>query len=113
MTTKASDFLNKKVKLIFDRPFGTKHPKHGFVYEINYGYVPNTISPDGEELDAYYLSEKVPLQEVEGVCIAYAHRENDDDDKLIVVKEGESYSDEEIMELIHFQEQWFKTRIVR
>jgi inorganic pyrophosphatase len=111
--TKASDFLNTKVKLIFDRPFGTNHPKHGFVYELNYGYVPNTISPEGEELDAYYLSEKTPLEEVEGICIAYAHRENDDDDKLIVVKEGENYSDEEVMDLIHFQEQWFKTRIIR
>ncbi len=112
--TKASDFLGKKVKLVFDRPFGTKHPKHGFVYELNYGYVPDTVSPDGEELDAYYLSEKIPLTKIEGICIAYAHRENDDDDKLIVVKEGDTnYTDEKIMELIHFQEQWFKTMIVR
>lgn len=87
--TKASNFLGKKVQLVFDRPLGTKHPKHGFLYELNYGYVPDTISPDGEELDAYYLSELVPLEHVEGICIAYVHRENDDDDKLIVVKEGE------------------------
>lgn len=112
--TKASDFIGKKVTLVFDRPFGTNHPKHGFVYELNYGYVPNTVSPDGEELDAYYLSEKIPLNGIDGVCIAYAHRENDDDDKLIVVKEGdENYTDEKIMELIHFQEQWFKTKIIR
>lgn len=112
--TKASDFLGKKVKLVFDRPFGTKHPKHGFVYELNYGYVPDTVSPDGEELDAYYLSEKIPLTETEGICIAYAHRENDDDDKLIIVKEGDDkYTDEKIMELIKFQEQWFKTKIIR
>ncbi len=111
--TKASNFLGKKVELIFDRPAGTKHPKHNFIYEINYGYVPNTLSPDGEELDAYYLSEKTPLSKTEGVCIAYAHRENDDDDKLIVVKEGENYTDEKIMELIHFQEQWFKTKVIR
>ncbi len=111
--TKASNYIGKKVKLIFDRPFGTKHPKHGFVYELNYGYVPHTTSPDGKELDAYYLSEKVPLNEAEGVCIGYAHRENDDDDKLIVIKEGEKYTNEEIMKLIHFQEQWFKTKIIR
>ena len=58
------------------------------------------------------LSEKVPLNEAEGVCIGYAHRENDDDDKLIVIKEGEKYTNEEIMKLIHFQEQWFKTKII-
>lgn len=112
--TKALDFIGKKVKLVFDRPFGTKHPKHEFVYELNYGYVPNTVSPDGEELDAYYLSEKIPLIKTEGICIAYAHRENDDDDKLIIVKEGdENYTDEKIMELIHFQEKWFETKIIR
>ncbi len=111
--TKASDFLGEKVSLVFDRPFGTKHPKHGFVYELNYGYVPDTVSPDGEELDAYYLSEKTSLKEISGICIAYVHRENDDDDKLIVVKEGENYTDEEIIEMIHFQEQWFKTKIIR
>lgn len=113
MLSNAPDFIGKKVKLIFDRPFGTKHPKHDFVYELNYGYVPDTMSPDGEELDAYYLSEKTPLADIEGVCIAYAHRENDDDDKLIVAKEGETYSDEQIMDLINFQEQWFKTKIIR
>lgn len=112
--TKALDFVGKKIKLVFDRPFGTKHPKHNFVYELNYGYVPDTLSPDGEELDAYYLSEKNPLNEAEGICIAYAHRENDQDDKLIVVKEGdENYTDDRIMELINFQEQWFKTKILR
>lgn len=25
---------------------GSKHPKHGFIYPINYGYVPNTVSGD-------------------------------------------------------------------
>ena len=29
---------------------GSRHPKHGFIYPVNYGYVPNTISGDGEEL---------------------------------------------------------------
>ena len=47
------DYINKIVKVKIDRPFGTKHPKHGFIYPINYGYIPNTISRDGEELDCY------------------------------------------------------------
>ena len=50
--TKASDYLNRIVSVVMDRPLGTKHPKHGFVYEVNYGYIPNTVSGDGEELDA-------------------------------------------------------------
>ena len=37
----------KTIKIKIDRPFGTKHPKHGFIYLVNYGFVPNTISGDG------------------------------------------------------------------
>ena len=48
-------FIGKEVNIIIDRALGTKHPKHGFVYSVNYGYVPNVISEDGEELDAYLL----------------------------------------------------------
>ena len=48
-------FIGKEVNIIIDRALGTKHPKHGFVYSVNYGYVPNVISDDWEELDAYLL----------------------------------------------------------
>jgi inorganic pyrophosphatase len=51
----AEQYLGKEVSIIIDRPLGSKHPKHGFLYEVNYGYVPGTRSADGEELDAYYL----------------------------------------------------------
>ena len=81
----SKDYLGKKVKVVMDRPFGTKHPKWGFVYETNYGYIPNTVSGDGEELDAYVLGVDEPLNEFEGVVIAIIKRTDQDDDKLIVV----------------------------
>ncbi|MFA6050667.1 MAG: inorganic diphosphatase [Candidatus Paceibacterota bacterium] len=109
----AKNYLGKKVKVIFDRPLGTKHPKHGFVYEVNYGYLPDVKAPDGEDLDAYYLGVTTPLKEAEGVCIAIIHREDDDDDKLVVVSEGVELTDKEISEAVAFQEQWFNSRIVR
>lgn len=96
-----------------DRPLGTTHPKHGFVYETNYGYVEGVKAPDGEELDAYFLGVLTPLQKATGICIAIAHRRDDDDDKLIVVKNGVSMTDDEIMSAIHFQEQWFQTEVIR
>lgn len=109
----ARKFLSKEVKIIVDRPLGSRHPKHGFVYEANYGYVPHVAAPDGEELDAYILGVAEPLKEFAGICIAIAHRKDDDDDKLIVVSKGQEMSDEEIMKSIHFQEQWFDTEILR
>ena len=53
----AKDYLGKKVSIEIDRPLGTRHPKHGFMYMINYGFIPNTVSGDGEELDAYLVGE--------------------------------------------------------
>ena len=41
------EYIGQKVKVVMDRPLGTTHPKHGFVYEVNYGYIPNTVSGDG------------------------------------------------------------------
>lgn len=109
----AKQFLGKKVNMVMDRPLGTKHPKHGFIYEVNYGFIEGTKAPDGEELDAYYLGVNESMEKGEGICVAIAHRKNNDDDKLIIVPEGVVMSDEEIMKSIHFQEQWFETEIVR
>ena len=53
----AKDYLNKNVQVVMDRPLGSKHPKHGFEYLTNYGYIPNTVSGDGEELDALDLKK--------------------------------------------------------
>ena len=109
----AKPFIGKKVKVTIDRPLGSKHPKHGFEYLTNYGFIEGAMAPDGEELDAYYLGVNEPFHEASGVCIAIAHRKDNDDDKLIVVPEGTEMTNEEIMAAIHFQEQWFDTEIVR
>ncbi len=97
-----------------DRPLGSKHPEHGFVYKVNYGYVPGTQSADGEELDAYYLGGSRPLSTARGRGIAIIHRLNDDDDKRIVVPETQiDLTDSEITQAVNFQEQWFDYEILR
>ena len=106
-------YLNKKITVKIDRPLGTKHPKHNYFYSCNYGFIPNTIAPDGKEIDAYVLGVFKPVEEFEGICIAVIHRTNDDDDKLIIVPEGNMYSDEQIRALTEFQERFFESEIVR
>ena len=105
------DFLGKKVKDIMDRPMGSKHPKWNFIYPINYGYVPNTISGDGEELDAYIVGIFEPVKEYEGKCIAAIHR-LDDDDKLVIAPEEKIYTKQQIEALVEFQERFFEHEIV-
>lgn len=101
------------MKVTIDRPLGSKHPKHGFIYPVNYGYVPNTISGDGEELDCYILGIYEPIETFKGKCIAIIHRLNDNDDKLIIVPENKSFSNNEIRVLTDFQEQYFESEILR
>ncbi len=111
--TNSKDYLGKTVSIKIDRPLGSRHPKHGFMYMLNYGYIPNTISGDGEELDAYLIGEFEPVEQSNGKVIAIIHRTNDDDDKLIVSKEGKDYSDDAIKALTEFQEKYFKSVIIR
>jgi inorganic pyrophosphatase len=106
-------FLGKSVHVKIDRPAGSKHPRHGHLYPINYGFVPGTKAPDGGELDAYVLGITEPLDDFTGTCIAIIHRTNDNDDKLIVCQENQTFTDDQIREQTNFQEQWFESVIIR
>ena len=106
------DYLGKKVKIVMDRPMGSKHPKWNFIYPINYGYVPNTISGDGEELDAYIVGIFESVEEYEGKCIAVIHRLDDDDDKLVIAPEEKIYTKQQIEALVEFQERFFEHEII-
>lgn len=105
------EYLGKIVDVKIDRPMGSRHPKYDFLYPINYGYVPNTISGDNEELDCYVLGVFEPIKEYKGRCIAIIHRINDSDDKLIIA--NKDYSDEAIRALTEFQERYFESEIIR
>lgn len=109
----SKEYLGKVVEVKMDRVMGSKHPKHGFIYPVNYGYIPNTISGDGEELDAYVLGVFEPVENFKGKVIAIIHRINDNDDKLVVVPENKNYTDQQIRALTEFQEQWFESEIIR
>lgn len=108
------EYLDKIVEVKIDRPIGSSHPDYpDHIYLVNYGYVPNTISGDGEELDCYVLGEYKPLKEYKGKCIAVIHRVDDDDDKLIIAPESKSFTNSEIKLLTDFQEKFYTSEIIR
>ena len=109
----ATRFLGKIVEVTIDRPLGSKHPIHNYLYPVNYGYIKGVLAPDGEEVDAYVLGINKPMDKFKGKCIAVIHRIDDDDDKLIVAPEGQYFSDKEIKKLTKFQEKFFISNIVR
>jgi inorganic pyrophosphatase len=109
----AVSFIGKRVTVQIDRPLGSTHPEHGFLYPVNYGYVPGVAAPDGEDLDAYVLVLSGPVETFTGRCIAVIHRIDDDDDKLIVVPDGTILTDAEIEAQTRFQERFFASEIIR
>ena len=109
----SKDYIGKTVKVKIDRPLGSKHPNWDMIYTVNYGYVPNTVSGDGEELDCYVLGVFEPIEKFEGKCIAVIRRINEDDEKLIIVPEDKNYSNEQIKALTEFQERYFESKIMR
>lgn len=104
--------LGKIVKVIIDRPLGSHHPKHkDIIYSVNYGYIPGIMASDGEEQDAYVLGIDIPLAEFIGKIIAIIHRKNDHEDKWIVAPNNLFLSQEDIINAVHFQEQYFDIEI--
>ena len=103
------DYLNRSVKVIVDRPLGSKHPQHHFIYLLNYGFIPNTISGDGEEIDAYIIGEFEPLRTYEGQVIAIVKRLDDVEDKLVV--SNRHYTASQIS-AFEFQERFFNIEIM-
>ena len=105
--------IGQIVKVVVDRPLGSVHPKHkDLIYSVNYGYVPDVITADGEEQDAYILGIDEPVAEFVGKIIAIIHRKNDIEDKWIIALENMSFSKEEIADLVEFQEKFFDTEIL-
>ena len=100
------------VKVIVDRPLGSYHPKYkDMFYPINYGFIEEIIAPDGEEQDAYILGVDVPVKEFVGKIIAIIHRENDVEEKWVVALEHSSFTKDEIIEQVRFQEKYFKSEV--
>jgi len=101
------------VKVIVDRPLGSCHPKYKAIcYSVNYGYIPGVPSPDGEEQDAYILGVSHPVNEFVGKVIAIIHRFDDIEEKWVVAAEDVSFTKDEIMQQVDFQERYFRTEII-
>lgn len=106
-------FLGKTVKIGIDRPLGYVHKKekYSLTYPINYGYIPDVLGSDGEELDVYLLGVNEPVREYECKIIAIVHRHNDIEDKLVGAPLEMSFSKEEIENAVLFQEQYYDSEI--
>lgn len=103
------NYLGKLVHVEIDRPAGYLHGD--ILYPVNYGYIPGLTAGDGEEQDAYILGVTEPLASFDGQVIGAIRRMNDCEDKLVVAPVGIRYHQGEIAGAVHFQEQFFETKV--
>lgn len=102
--------LGKTVTVTVDRPIGSVHPKHKDIfYPVNYGYVKGVIAGDGEEQDAYILGIDKAVTEYTGKIIAIINRQDDIEDKWVVVPYEMIIYEPDIRAAVHFQEQYFQS----
>ena len=105
--------IGQIVKVIVDRPLGSYHSDHKEInYPVNYGYIGGIFAPDGEEQDAYIIGVNEPVKEFVGKIIAIIHRFDDSEDKWVVAPEDSSFTKNEIIEKVAFQERFFQSEII-
>ena len=76
-------YLGCTVDVVIDRPLGSTHPRHDFIYKTNYGYIEGTQAGDGEEIDVYVLGVFKPIENYRGLCVGVILRRDDDEHKLV------------------------------
>ena len=106
-------YMGKTVEVIIDRPIGYVHHVKGITlhYTVNYGYLPGVMGGDGEEQDVYVLGMSEPLERFTGTVIGAIRRKDDFEDKLVAAPEGMEFTQAEIMEAVHFVEQYFDSTV--
>ncbi|HHU72834.1 MAG TPA: inorganic pyrophosphatase [Clostridiales bacterium] len=105
--------IGEIVTVTVDRAMGTYHPERkDMYYPINYGYIEGVMAPDGEEQDAYILGVSKPVEKFTGKVIAVIHRNDDIEKKLVVAPENMTFSKDEIMGEVLFQERFFDSKVI-
>lgn len=93
---------------------GSARPKHpDMIYPVNYGYIPNIFSADGEELDVYLLGVGEPVETYTARIIAIVHRHNDVEDQLVAAPEGCHFDPAEIAAAVYFRNSTMRVKLKR
>lgn len=79
----ALDALAAACERVIDRPRGTVHPKYpSIVYPLDYGYLKNTSSADGEGIDIWLGSDA--QQQIDAVIVTVDLLKRDSEIKILI-----------------------------
>ena len=104
----ALDELVNTSEIVIDRPKGSAHPRFpDFIYQVDYGYLKNTASVDGAEIDVWVGSGDKTIDAI--MCIVDLMK-RDSEIKILI-----GCTEEEKMEVyrIHNETQYMKGIIIR
>ena len=105
----ALDTLVSSGKIVIDRPKNSAHPKFpDLIYEVDYGYIENTFSMDGEGIDIWRGS--LPKQQAVAIICTIDLWKKDSEIKILI-----GCTDEEIrmIERFHNRSEFMKGIVVQ
>jgi inorganic pyrophosphatase len=76
------DKLIKNNEIVIDRPKGSMHPKYNIVYEVDYGYIKNTKSMDGDGIDVFIGSDN--NKNIDAIICTVDLVKNDSEIKILI-----------------------------
>ncbi len=80
---KSLQILVTSNKFIVDRPKGTVHPRYPeYIYPLDYGYIENSKSGDGDEIDAWKGS--LAVNKITGLVVAFDALKKDSEIKILI-----------------------------
>ena len=104
----AIDELLNTSEIVIDRPKGSAHPRFpDFIYRVDYGYLKNTASMDGAEIDVWVGSGDKKIDAI--MCIVDLMK-RDSEIKILI-----GCTEEEKMEVYrtHNETQYMKGLLIR
>ena len=104
----AIDELVNTSEIVIDRPKGSAHPRFpDFIYRVDYGYLKNTASMDGAEIDVWVGSGDKKIDAI--MCIVDLMK-RDSEIKILI-----GCTEEEKMEVYrtHNETQYMKGLLIR
>lgn len=104
----ALDELVKNSEIVIDRPKGTAHPKFpDFVYKVDYGYLKDTASMDGDGIDVWVGTDE---KKTDAIMVIVDLMKKDSEIKILI---GCTEKEKQIIYQTHNETEYMKGILIR
>ncbi len=104
----AIDELVNHSEIVIDRPKGSAHPKYpNFIYQVDYGYLKDTSSMDGAEIDVWVGSGET---KIDAIMCTVDLMKNDSEIKILI---GCTEEEKAIVYKTHNETEFMKGILIR